>query len=111
MSVESIITENLDVWTSAVKTKSASGRGSSNKLELYGIKKLRELILELAIRGKLVAQNPNDEPARELLKKTVAQKEVLLSQGKIKKSRKLGETKNGEVPFELPMNRYLAAVG
>ncbi len=103
MSVESIITENLDVWTSAVKTKSASGRGSSNKLELYGIKKLRELILELAIRGKLVAQNPNDEPARELLKKTVAQKEVLLSQGKIKKSRKLGETNNGEVPFELPI--------
>ena len=103
MSVESIITENLDIWTSAIKTKSASGRGSSSKLELYGIKKLRELILELAIRGKLVAQNPNDEPARELLKKTVAQKEVLLSQGKIKKSRKLGETNNGEVPFELPI--------
>ena len=48
MSVESIITENLDIWTSAVKTKSASGRRSSNKLELYGIKKIRELILDLA---------------------------------------------------------------
>ena len=66
MSVESIITENLDIWTSAIKTRSASGRGSSNKLELYGIKKLRELILELAIRGKLVSQDFSDEPANEL---------------------------------------------
>lgn len=102
MSLESIIIENLDIWTSAIKTKSASGRGSSNKLELYGIKKLRELILELAIRGKLIAQNPNDEPAKELLKRTEAQKEVLLIKGKIKKSRKLEGIDKGEVPFELP---------
>lgn len=46
-----LITEHIDIWTSAVKTKSISGRGSSKKLELYGIKKLRELIIELAIQG------------------------------------------------------------
>ncbi|MDF4460158.1 restriction endonuclease subunit S [Vibrio parahaemolyticus] len=50
-----LITEHIDIWTSAVKTKSISGRGSSKKLELYGIKKLRELIIELAIQGKLTA--------------------------------------------------------
>ncbi|EJV0368536.1 restriction endonuclease subunit S [Vibrio vulnificus] len=55
MAVENLITEHIDIWTSAVKTKSISGRGSSKKLELYGIKKLRELIIELAIQGKLTA--------------------------------------------------------
>ncbi|ENQ5771888.1 restriction endonuclease subunit S [Vibrio fluvialis] len=55
MAVENLITEHIDIWTSAVKAKSISGRGSSKKLELYGIKKLRELIIELAIQGKLTA--------------------------------------------------------
>ena len=61
------------------------GRGSSGKVELYGIKKLRELILELAVRGLLVPQNPNDEPASELLKKIAAEKAKLVKAGKIKK--------------------------
>jgi len=99
MSVESIITENLDVWTSAIKTKSASGRGSSNKLELYGIKKLRELILELAIRGKLVVQDSKNEPASELLKMISAEREQLVKDKKIK-SQKYRTI--DEIPFELP---------
>ncbi|HIF9505515.1 TPA: restriction endonuclease subunit S [Photobacterium damselae] len=69
MTVESLITQHIDTWTSAVKTKSTTGRGSSKKLELYGVKKLRELILELAVRGKLVPQDPNDEPASVLFYK------------------------------------------
>ncbi|EKO3496024.1 restriction endonuclease subunit S [Vibrio fluvialis] len=68
MAVENLITEHIDIWTSAVKTRSTSGRGSSKKLELYGVKKLRELILELAVRGKLVPQDANDEPVATLLK-------------------------------------------
>ncbi|MBY7864608.1 restriction endonuclease subunit S [Vibrio fluvialis] len=68
MAVDNLITEHIDIWTSAVKTKSTSGRGSSKKLELYGVKKLRELILELAVRGKLVPQDANDEPVATLLK-------------------------------------------
>ncbi|MBL4239216.1 restriction endonuclease subunit S [Vibrio fluvialis] len=55
MAVENLITEHIDIWTSTVKAKSISGRGSNKKLELYGIKKLRELIIELAIQGKLTA--------------------------------------------------------
>ena len=57
------ITQHLDLWTSALLHKK-SGRGGAARVGLYGIKKLRELILELAVRGKLVPQSPTDEPAR-----------------------------------------------
>lgn len=87
MAVQDIITEHLDIWTSAVKAKSASGRGSSKKLDLYGIKKLRELILELAVRGKLVPQDPNDDVASQLVEISKSKKSFLISQGVIKKSR------------------------
>jgi len=69
-----LITENIDVWTTAIKKRSATGRGSNKKIELAGIKKLRELILELAVRGQLVPQDPNDEPASVLLEKIAAEK-------------------------------------
>jgi len=72
--VETLVTDHLDLWTAALKRKSTAGRGSSSKVELYGIKKLRELILELAVRGLLVPQDPNDEPASELLKKIAGEK-------------------------------------
>lgn len=63
-----VITNNLDLWSSALLDKSTAGRGSNSKLEAYGIKKLRALILELAVRGKLVPQDPKDKSASELLK-------------------------------------------
>ena len=74
MAAEKLITDHLDLWTAAIKRKSGAGRGSSSKLELYGIKKLRELILELAVRGLLVPQHPNDEPASKLLQNIAAEK-------------------------------------
>ncbi|MCI1021589.1 restriction endonuclease subunit S [Pseudomonas putida] len=52
-----------------------------------GIKKLRELILELAVRGKLVPQDPNDEPASELLKRIIDEKARLISTEKTKKQK------------------------
>lgn len=67
-----------------------------------GIKKLRELILTLAMQGKLVPQNPNDPPASELLKKILAEKKKLIAEGMIKKQKELPEIKPDEVPFELP---------
>jgi type I restriction enzyme S subunit len=104
MSVESLITQHLDIWTSAIKTKSAAGRGSSKKLELVGVKKLRELILELAVRGKLVPQDANDEPASELLKKIEAEKARLVKEGKIKKQKPLPPIVDDDKSFELPKN-------
>jgi type I restriction enzyme S subunit len=102
MAVENLITEHLGIWTSAIKTKSAAGRGSSKKLELVGIKKLSELILELAVRGKLVPQDPNDEPASVLLNRIEAEKAKLVKEGKIKKSKSLPQIAENEKPFELP---------
>lgn len=102
MSVEKLIVDHMATWTSALQTRSTAGRGISGKIDLYGIKKLRELILELAVRGKLVPQDPNDEPASELLKRIAAEKAELVKQGKIKKQKPLPEISEEEKPFELP---------
>ncbi len=103
MAVEKLIVEHIDTWTTALQTRSTAGRGSSGKIDLYGIKKLRELILELAVRGKLVPQDPNDEPASELLKRIAAEKAELVKQGKIKKQKPLPEISEEEKPFDLPV--------
>ena len=84
-AVENIITDNLPIWSSAVQSKSSSGRGTSSKQTLYGVKKLRELILDLAVRGLLVPQDPRDEPASILLENIAAEKEQLIKNKKIKK--------------------------
>lgn len=67
-----------------------------------GIKKLRELILELAVRGKLVPQDPNDEPASELLIRIAEEKARLVAEGKIKKQKALTAIAEEDQPFELP---------
>ena len=68
-------------------------------------KKLRQKILDLAIRGKLVPQDPNDEPASVLLERIRAEKERLIKEGKIKRSKKsTSDTPHygNDVPFEVP---------
>jgi len=97
-----VITNKLDLWTSALLTKSTAGRGSNGKLVAYGIKKLRALILELAVRGKLVPQDPNDEPANSLLENIAKEKARLIKDGEIKKEKALPEIGDDEKPFELP---------
>lgn len=111
VQVEQLITEHLDLWTQAQTAKSTSGRGSNNKIELTGIKKLRELILELAVRGKLVPQDPNDEPASQLLKRIAAEKEALVKAGKLKKQKPLPPITDEEKPFELPQGWELVRFG
>jgi type I restriction-modification system len=69
-------------------------------------KKLRQKILDLAIHGKLVPQDPNDEPASVLLERIKAEKERLIKEGKIKGSKKSAKTSDTphyeNVPFEIP---------
>lgn len=67
-----------------------------------GVARLRELILTLAVQGKLVPQDPSDEPASELLKKIRAEKDRLIAEGKIKKDKPLPAITEDEKPFELP---------
>ncbi|MCF5865430.1 restriction endonuclease subunit S [Aeromonas veronii] len=102
MAIENLITDHLDLWSAAVRPKSSAGRGSNSKLELTGIKKLRELILELAVRGKLVPQDPNDEPASVLLERIAVEKARLVKEKKIKKEKPLSAISEDEKPFELP---------
>ena len=71
-------------------------------------KKLRQKILDLAIHGKLVPQDPNDEPASVLLERIKAEKERLIKEGKIKRSKKSAKTSDTphyeQVPFDVPDN-------
>ena len=75
--------------------------------ERMDTKKLRQKILDLAIHGKLVPQDPNDEPASVLLERIRAEKERLIKEGKIKRTKKSAKSSDtphyeNEVPFELP---------
>lgn len=76
-----------------------------------GIKKLRELILELAVRGKLVPQDANDEPASELLKRIAEEKARLVADGKIKRQKLPAEIGEEQTPFEVPANWAWARLG
>lgn len=74
--------------------------------ELYTVKEnvaeLRKAILQLAVMGKLVPQNPDDQPASELLKEIEAEKQRLVQEGKIKKPKSLPPVMEEEKPYALP---------
>ena len=73
----------------------------TNTLE-FDAQALREKILDLAMRGKLVPQDSNDKPASVLLKKIKAEKEQLIKEKKIKKSKSLAPITDDEKPFDIP---------
>ena len=78
-------------------------------------KALRQKILDLAIHGKLVPQDPNDEPASVLLERIKAEKERLIKEGKIKRSKKSAKTSDTphyeNVPFEVPSSWVWTTLG
>lgn len=76
-----------------------------------GMVRLRELILTLAVQGKLVPQDPADEPAGELLKRIRAEKDRLIAEGKIKRDKPLAAVGEEEKPFELPEGWEWARLG
>jgi type I restriction enzyme S subunit len=101
-TADNLITQHIDIWTTAIERKSSAGRGTSNKFSLYGIKKLRELILELAVRGKLVPQISSDEPSSFLLARIAAEKAQLIKEKKIKKAKTVDADDMPEVSFSSP---------
>ncbi|CAK3006202.1 type I restriction enzyme, S subunit [Vibrio crassostreae] len=108
--INQLITDNIDTWTSTVKTKATTGRGSSKKQELYGVKRLRELILELAVRGKLVPQDPNDEPASVLLKQVADKKAELIAAKKIRRAKTAKPSDMPAIDFSKPNGWELVRV-
>lgn len=67
-----------------------------------GVKKLRELILELAVRGKLVPQDADDEPASQLLRRIKTEKGRLIAEGKLRPAKPLVGSPETEIPFGVP---------
>lgn len=65
-------------------------------------KKLRDKILQLAMKGKLVLQDPNDEPASILLEKIKEEKKKLIKDGRLKKGKPLSPITEEEIPYVLP---------
>ena len=63
---------------------------------------LKNSILQLAVQGKLVPQDPSDEPASELLKRIYAEKATLIKQGTLKKEKQLPPITDDELPFDIP---------
>lgn len=100
--INKLITDNISVWTNAVQFGSSSGRGKSKKLTLHGVKKLRDLILELAVHGKLVPQLSSEEPASMLLERLANDKSKLVKERLIKKPKNLPELTNEDLPFKVP---------
>jgi len=82
----------------------------SRLLELYdrvadapgAIDRLRKFVLDLAVRGKLVEQNPEDEPAEALLERIAAEKARMVKAGEIRKPRDLGNSSDLVSPFQIP---------
>lgn len=76
--------------------------------------KLRKSILRQAVQGRLVSQDPNDEPASELLKRICAEKSKMIAEGKNKKGNPVLEIDEDEIPFEIPESwvwvRFLSVV-
>ncbi len=76
-----------------------------------GVARLRELILTLAVQGKLVPQDPSDEPASELLKKIRAEKDRLIAEGKIKRDKPFAEILESDSTANIPNSWTLARLG
>jgi type I restriction enzyme S subunit len=112
--MNNILLDSLPIWTTAQAQKTSNRGISASNQQLLGIQKMRELILELAIRGKLVLQDPNDEPASELLKRIGAEKRKLVKDKKIRKQETFKEIDKNDIPFKLPIGwewTYLGEIG
>ena len=75
------------------------------------VPRMRRLILDLAVQGKLVAQDDKDEPANELLKRIQAEKERLVNAGKIKKQEQLPMVSEDSIQFSLPFGWAASQLG
>ncbi|UYV15959.1 restriction endonuclease subunit S [Porphyrobacter sp. ULC335] len=100
--IAALVADNLDIWTGAIERKSGAGRGGGNKrISLYGIERFRALILDLAVRGKLVPQEVGDEPALDQLANIRTSKPKYTKHQGLPKAR-VSPDAIDQVPFALP---------
>lgn len=109
VDIATLVSNNLDVWTTAVEPKSGAGRSGGKRLNAYGVDRLRALILNLAVHGKLVPQDPSDEPASSLMKRIKSEKSRLAALGKAKEGKPLSVP--AIWPFEIPGNWAWSQLG
>jgi type I restriction enzyme, S subunit len=100
VDVASLVSDNLDIWTTVIQRKSGAGRGGSKRISLYGIERLRALILDLAVRGKLVPQDAADVPVGDLLSQIAAERQRRIKAGEIKSVK--GPSKPSSEPYDIP---------
>lgn len=77
----------------------------------HSIEQLKQTILQLAVMGKLVPQDPSDEPVSELLKRIAKEKEQLINDKIIKKNKKLPDITNEEIEFQIPQSWSITRLG
>ena len=102
VDIASLVSDNLDIWTTAVERKSGAGRGGNKRLSLYGVERLRALISDLAVRGKLVSQDAGGEPVAELLQRIKKAKVQRIRDGEMRKPRDLDSGVSVKAPFAIP---------
>lgn len=95
--IAALVSDHLDIWTAATERKNGAGRGGGKRISLYGIERLRTLILDLAVLGRLVPQDEGDESARVLLKATAGARLAAVQSGKARKPKP-----TTELPSDLP---------
>lgn len=100
--INKLITDNIDVWTHAISSKASTGRGSNKKVEFTGIKSLRNLILELAVQGKLINVDNSGVNPQNLLDQILDAKKELIRQKKLKKQKSLPSLSEEDVLFQAP---------
>lgn len=101
--MNNVILNHLDLWTGAVTKKSSSGRGRNGKVELTGVKKLRELILQLAVMGRLVEQDAADTSPNLQVDKIYRERTGLIAAGKIRLPSRRPTLSAPELkPFSIP---------
>lgn len=100
--IAALVSENLDIWTTAVERKANTGRGPGKRSGLYGIERLRALILDLAVRGKLVPQDSDDDTVSETLSQISKEHAQRLATGELRNSKP--PVRLEVEPFSLPPN-------
>jgi type I restriction enzyme M protein len=109
--VAALVSDHLDIWTAAIEHNSGTGRSGRNKrLNLYGIERLKILILDLAVRGRLVPQDSKEECASNLVKHIKSVKPGYLLEQGLPKQRSIVRPIQ-QTPFELPSSWVWTRLG